>query len=198
MEMAKAIWIGVGAAVALSLTLGAVLTYTSKNFGNKETFSGSAGLLAVALVTWMVFWMKQTARFMKNDLEERLSLAVGTGALILAAFTAVAREGLETALFLYANFQTTNAFMATVGLFAGLAAAIILGYSVYKGSAKFNIALFFKVSGVALILIAGNVLRVALADLSWLTGLSAYLAVSLYILLTIPLYLKKSKVFASR
>ena len=57
----------------------------------------------------MVFWMKRTARTLKADLHGKVDLALRTGPLALAgaAFFAVIREGLETALFVYTNFKTS-------------------------------------------------------------------------------------------
>ena len=93
------IWIGVAAAVAISLAFGAVLTFTSQSlsFQAQEAFGGFMSILAVGFVTWMVFWMRRTARFMKTELHARVdaALAMGTTALVVTAFIAVAREGLE-------------------------------------------------------------------------------------------------------
>ena len=77
----------------------------------------------MALVTWMVFWMKRTARNLRNELQGKVESAVSTGPLALAgvAFIAVIREGLETSLFVYTNFQTvadvtSSALRAAVGI----------------------------------------------------------------------------------
>jgi len=75
------------------------------------------------------------------------------------AFFAVAREGLETSLFLYTNFKTVGAFStATLGLVLGLATSVALGYGIYNRSVKLNLGKFFTYSGVALIVVAGGVL----------------------------------------
>src|SRR6478609_4075173 len=106
------IWIGVGGAIAISLGFGAVLTFTSQSlsFKAQEAFGGFMSIIAVGFVTWMVFWMRRAAKSMKTELHGRLdsALAMGTGALVLMAFIAVGREGLETALFLWANAQATG------------------------------------------------------------------------------------------
>jgi high-affinity iron transporter len=124
------IWAGVGIAVALSLGFGALLSFTSATLSeeNEELFAGVTGLAAVALVTWMVFWMRKTSRGLRQELEEKVSKAISGTAIIFAAFVAVIREGLETSLFLYATFRSgTDAVTGTIGLVLGLAVAVCLG-----------------------------------------------------------------------
>jgi high-affinity iron transporter len=157
------IWIGVAAAAVAALTFGAVLSFTSAELGSKgeQLFAGTTSILAVALVTWMVFWMKRSARGIAKELHGKLDNAIGMGsfALALVAFFSVGREGLETSLFLYADFKTVGSDTAPLaGLILGLGAAIALGVLLYKKSVKINIAKFFRVTGVALIVVAAGVL----------------------------------------
>ena len=196
----KSLWFGVFSAIGAALLFGGVLSFTSTNLSDEheKIFAGTTGIIAVALVTWMIFWMKKTARFMKLELEQKASAAISAGALSLAAFTAVAREGLETSLFLYANFKAdTNAVASTIGLLLGVSASIALGYAIYKGAIRFNLALFFKLSGVALIAVAANVLKMALGEyveLGYLTGSALpTISAALYIAICAPIYLSKPK-----
>lgn len=172
------LWIGVGAALLLSLALGAVLTFTSRELGEhgEEIFAGTLAVIAVCLVTWMVFWLKRTARSMRTDLEGKIDTAVQIGSLAIAvtAFVAVAREGLETALFLYTNFKTVKTSAApSVGLILGLASAVGLGFLIYRRAIAFNLGKFFQITGVALIVVAAGVLANGIGDLQsvgWLPG----------------------------
>lgn len=162
-ESLSAIWGGVAAAALLSLGFGALLSFTSAQLSvrGEELFAGITSILAVALVTWMVFWMKRTSRGIAKQLHGKVESALGMGSFALAgvAFLSVGREGLETSLFLYANFKTVGHNTAPLlGLMLGLVAAIALGVLVYKRSVKLNIAKFFRVTGVALIVVAGGVL----------------------------------------
>ena len=193
------IWAGVSVALALSLALGGFLSFTSAELSarGEEFFAGTTSFVAVGLVTWMVFWMKKTARFMKLELEQKASAAISAGALSLAAFTAVIREGLETSLFLYANFKGSDPIGSTIGLILGLAVAVALGYGMYKGAIRFNLATFFKVSGAALVLVAANVFAYSLHELEevglFFGGSANKIAALIYIALILPPYLAKPK-----
>ncbi len=99
------IWSGVGIALVLSIALGGFLAFTSAELSSRgaEFFAGTTSLVAVVLVTWMVFWMQRTARQLKGELQEKVESAATVGPLAIAsaAFFAVVREGLETSLFVY-------------------------------------------------------------------------------------------------
>ncbi len=180
-KLINALWLGVALAVALSLGLGALLTFTSHEFSpsSEPAFAGITSIVAVALVTVMVFWMKRAARTMSRELHSKVEDAVGMGfvAIVTTAFFAVAREGLETALFIYSNFRTARTSLApSLGLFLGLAAAISLSLLMYKKTLSFNIGKFFQVTGVALIIVAAGVLAHGISDLqslNWIPGQSA-------------------------
>ena len=172
------LWAGVGLAVLVSLATGAFLTITSTELSprGEEFFAGTTSFLAVGFVTWMVFWMKRTARHLKGQLEGQLSTAVLAGPLALAAaaFFAVVREGLETSLFIYANFKTVSSTpSATVGLLLGIGLAITLGYLIYRSSIKINLSKFFNYTGIALVVVAAGVLSYGIheyQELGWLPG----------------------------
>jgi high-affinity iron transporter len=176
------LWIGVVSAVALSLGLGAFLSFTSAELSERgeELFAGVTSLTAVVLVTWMVFWMKRTARTLRGDLHGKIDSALLNGPWSIAsvAFVAVAREGLETALFIYTNFKTIGvASSATFGLILGLGIAIALGYLIYNRSVKLDLSSFFRVTGVALIIVAAGVLSYGIhefQELGWIAGADAF------------------------
>lgn len=164
------LWIGIGIAVAISLTFGAVLTFVSDfmSFEAQEAFGGIMSILAVGLVTWMVFWMRRTARSLKSELHGKVdaALAVGPVALAVTAAIAVGREGLETALFLWANVQSTGESLQPVlGAVLGLATAVVLGYLLYRKAVNINLATFFTWTGAGLIVVAAGVLAYAVHDL---------------------------------
>jgi high-affinity iron transporter len=164
------VWVGVLAAVGVSLLFGALLTFTSNqmSFQAQEAFGGSLSIVAVGFVTWMVFWMRRTARTLSTELRGRMeaALAMGTGALVLTAFIAVGREGLETSLFIWSAVQATGQNTQPVlGAALGLLTSVVIGYLFYKGALKINLAKFFLWTGAILIVVAAGVLAYGVHDL---------------------------------
>jgi len=163
------VWLGVGAAVLLSIAFGAVLTFGSQEmtFKAQEAFGGFMSILAVCLVTWMIFWMKRTARYLKKELEGRVEAALdmGTAALVGIAFVSVAREGIETSLFIWSTTQAASGTRPFTGAFLGLLTAAALGYLLYRSAIQINLAKFFKYTGIGLVVVAAGVLAYAVHDL---------------------------------
>ena len=166
----RPVWAGVLAAVGVSLAFGALLTFTSQSlsFEAQEAFGGTLSIVAVAFVTWMIFWMRRTARSLSKELRSRVdsALAIGAGALALTAFLAVGREGLETSLFIWSAVQSTGqGVQPVVGATLGLLTAVVLGYLFYKGALRINLSKFFTWTGAALIVVAAGVLAYGVHDL---------------------------------
>lgn len=162
------IWTGVGAAITFSLAIGAFLTFTAHSLPDRfePIFAGTTALGAVALVTWMVFWMRRTAHRLKADLHERLAQAIGPVALAAAAFLAVAREGIETSVFLYTNAKAAGANSdPLIGLLLGFVLAIGLGWAVYNRAIHLDLGKFFAITGIGLIIVAAGVLSHGIGDL---------------------------------
>lgn len=164
------VWGGVGAAVLVSLALGAALQLTSASLGDRaqEAFGGVASLVAVGFVTWMVFWMRRTARSLRGELHGRLdaALAVGPVALAVTGFLAVGREGLETALLLWSAVRSTDrALGSTTSALAGILVAAVLGYAVYRGAVALDLRRFFTWTGAALVVVAAGVAAYGVHDL---------------------------------
>ncbi|MGW9205446.1 iron uptake transporter permease EfeU [Embleya sp. NPDC055664] len=179
-EALPAVWVGVGAAVAMSVALEAALELTSAemDFKEQEAFGGSLSIFAVALVTWMIFWMRRTSHALKAELQGKLdhALAMGTGALVLTAFLSVGREGLETAVIVWGTARSTGENTEPmIGVALGLATAVVLGYLFYAGAVRINLARFFLWTGAALVVVAAGVLAYGVHDLQeadYLPGLS--------------------------
>lgn len=164
------VWTGVVTAAVLSLSFGAVLQFTSATLSDEEqeAFGGFASLVAVGLVTWMVFWMRRTARFLRTELHGKLdaALALGPLALALTGFIAVGREGLETALFLWSAIQSTQEPMvSTTSALLGLLAATLLGYLLYRRAIELDLKAFFTWSGAGLVVVAAGVAAYGVHDL---------------------------------
>ncbi|MER6097242.1 iron uptake transporter permease EfeU [Streptomyces sp. NPDC001728] len=167
----KPIWIGIGVAVGVALAFGAGLEFGSQEltFEAQELLGGSLSIVAVVLVTWMVFWMRRTARHLKTELHGKLdaALQMGTGALVATAFLAVGREGLETALFVWASVRASSdgTYAPLAGVLLGLLTAVLLGWLFYRGALKINLAKFFTWTGGMLVVVAAGVLAYGVHDL---------------------------------
>jgi high-affinity iron transporter len=164
------VWLGVGTAVVASLGVGAALTFTSHelSFRAQEGFGGIMSIVAVAMVTGMVFWMRTQSRHLKDDLQGKLDMALRGGAVAVAllAFMSVGREGLETALFLWPALRAAgNGLGPAAGAVLGLLTAAVVGYLLYMRSVSLNLARFFRVTGALLIVVAAGVLAYGAHDL---------------------------------
>jgi high-affinity iron transporter len=173
-QLLPRIWLGVGIAAGVSLLLGAILTFGPKGltFEAQEAIGGMLSIIAVAFVTWMIFWMAKAARSISGELRSQVDQAAeGNGwKLVVVAMLAVGREGLETALFLWAATQATtrgtgSTAMPLLGAALGIAVAILLGYLMYRGALRINLTRFFTWTGAFLILVAGGVLSYGVHDL---------------------------------
>jgi high-affinity iron transporter len=165
-----AVWAGVGLAAALSLGVGAALTFTSHSlsFRAQEAFGGGMSIVAVGFVTWMIFWMKRQSRHLKGELQGRVDVALrgGAFALALVAFLAVGREGLETALFLWPALQSAGSGVGPgLGASLGITTAVVIGWLLYRRSVSLNLATFFKITGAGLVVVAAGVLAYGIHDL---------------------------------
>jgi len=169
-EALPKVWAGVAVAVGLSVAVGALLTFTSNamSFEAQEAFGGAMSIIAVGFVTWMIFWMRRTARALSGELRDKLeqALQIGSWAVVLMAFLAVGREGLETAVFFWAAAQATGeTSQPLVGFLIGIAVAVALAYLIYRGAVRINMAKFFKVTGILLIFVAAGILAYGMHDL---------------------------------
>jgi len=173
-DLIPRIWAGVAFAVLISVGFGALLTFGPRRltFEAQEAIGGTLSIIAVGFVTWMVFWMARHARGLSGELQGKIddAAAAGRASLAIVALLAVGREGLETALFLWAATQAaTNSDGSTVGpllgALLGILTAVAMGFAFYKGVLKINLQKFFKYTGMILIVVAAGVLAYGVHDL---------------------------------
>lgn len=161
MRHAKYVWAGVIAAVLFSIAVAVgILAVGAELEGRaEEIFEGTMLFIAVALVTGMIFWMRYQSRSLKSSLESEMSAAVQKGhprALFATAFFAVAREGVETALFISAIAFTNKGSDTLLGSIIGLSVAALVGYLVFASAIRLNLRTFFNVTSIILLVIAAG------------------------------------------
>jgi len=186
----RQVWVGVGIAVLICVAVGVALELVTADLPQaaQEGLETLIGLFAVAMVTYMILWMRRHARHMRAELESSATAALArgsAGALVGMAFLAVLREGFETVVFLLAAFQaSTSPLEAGGGALLGVIIAVVLGYGIYRGGVRLNMARFFRITGAVLVIVAAGLLMTAAhtaheagwinfgqqqaADLSWL------------------------------
>ncbi len=177
-QLLPRIWAGVALAVGVSLAFGALLTYGPRGltFETQELIGGTLSIIAVAFVTWMVFWMARAARTLSGELRSSIDVAAegGRWSLVLVAVLAVGREGLETALFLWAATQAatrdaagsvTPTWEPMLGAALGIATAVVLAWLLYRGAVSINLSRFFTWTGAFLVVVAAGVLSYGVHDL---------------------------------
>jgi high-affinity iron transporter len=168
----KQVWIGVIAAIALSVFFGWLLSYTEtslmQDYKQQELFEAITSIAAVGFVTWMIFWMRRAARGIAGELRNKLqdALAVGSLAVGFMAFLAVVREGLETSLIFYSAVQGADLNGGPLyALIGGIATAIAIGYLMFATAVRINLAVFFTWTGTLLILVAAGIFKYGVHDL---------------------------------
>ena len=196
------VWLGVVIAAAIPLSLGAIMTWGpyTLSFQAQEILGGTLSLVAVAMVTWMILWMSSNSRQFARKLREDTAAQLASGSdwgVVWIAFIAVAREGIETALFVWATIKSSaeSAIAApALGVVTGLLVAVVIGWLIYTGAARINLSVFFNITGLLLIFVAAGIVSYGIGDLQeasvipgWGThiyDITAYLDGSLYSWLT--------------
>ena len=175
------VWAGTLGAVAASVLLGLVLYVTVGDLRApyEQLFEGGTMLLATAVVTWMLFWMRGQSRALRGHLETQLARALTSGGawgLAVLAFSAVVREGIETSLFVFGQVTavagpgtagagaTGGAAGVLSGTIVGLVVAAGIGYAIYRGSRRVNLRVFFNWTGIALVFIAAGLVSRAVHE----------------------------------
>ncbi|CRG48548.1 iron uptake transporter permease EfeU [Yersinia wautersii] len=158
-----AVWVGVVVAAALCLAIGIFINETTGEFPQKqqELFEGIIAVVAVCILTYMVFWMRKVSKSVKVHLEGAIDNALNSGrgqgwALVAMVFFAVAREGLESVFFLLSAFQQDVGIGAPIGAILGLVCAILVGMAIYWGGVKLHLAKFFKWTSLFILIVAAG------------------------------------------
>jgi len=169
LDLVWSVWRGVVAAAGLSVlaAIGLNLVGMELEGQGEQIFEGAAMLLAAGVLTWMIFWMHNSARNLKAEIEAKTNRAVrgkGNNGLFALAFLAVFREGIELALFLLAVQSATSPLQTLIGALSGLAGAAILGWALFTSALRLNLRSFFRVTNVLLIIFAAGLVAVGVHE----------------------------------
>jgi len=166
------VWIGTGVAALVSVLAGIVIFRTVGSMPSpyENYFEAGTLLVATAVVTWMLFWMRRQSMAIRGELHARLDRVLTEGSawgLAVLAFTSVIREGLETSVFLVGQATSAQAAASSVivGALIGLLAAIAIGWMFYTGTRRIDLRVFFRWTGIALIFIAAGLVSHAVHEL---------------------------------
>ena len=199
LDLGRAAWAGVAAAVGLSAVAGGVIHLTLGNLTGAARLRSFAlvSLFAAAVLTWMIFWMRRQARAIRGELQQKVDRAVLADAprkaIVAITFFAVIREGLEAALFLLSVGTTSGGGEVLLGALLGIAVAVGLGLLVYAGGRRLPLRTFFQVSGMVIVVFAAGLLARAVMFLQ-VTGDLGTLAVSVYDLTSVSWLTQETEV----
>jgi high-affinity iron transporter len=164
----KLVWGGVVLAALLSVGVVLALGYASEALTGprRELFEAITSVAAVVFVTWMIFWMRRAARSMGGQLRARLDDAIKLGplAVVVVAFLAVAREGVETAVIFVGIVQGAPTVWPVVAITIGILTSIALGFGLYASLVRINLTKFFTWTGLLLILVAAGIFKYGIHD----------------------------------
>jgi high-affinity iron transporter len=194
-DLQPLVWWGAGAATVVSVVVAAVIFGAAAEFEGRgeQIFEGVVSLIAVSVLTWMIFWMRRESYRIKGELEERVDTALLGGGFALAslAFVVVVREGIETALFVFGADKATaggvgGTMGGIVGAIVGLAVAGILGYLLYHGSVRLNLRTFFRVTGILILIVAAGLFAFAVGEFQEAGVIPGWAAVAFDVSRTLP------------
>jgi len=176
----RLMWLGVAVAVIFSVGVAVALQIVDRQLPQvqQEQLETVVAAVAVAFVTFMIVWMRRHAMELAGELRASAAEALALGsawALVGMAFFAVIREGMETSVFLLAAFQASgDAISAGIGALLGILCAVVIGWGIYSGGLRINLSRFFRITAVALVLVAAGLVMSAIHtahEATWLNSL---------------------------
>ena len=146
------------AAVATALTVVVMRTVFARLPVGIEVLEGVTALIAVAVLFYVSFWLiarlehKRWMEFLRAKMWNAVSVG-SAGSLVAVGFTAVYREGFETALFYQSllSFGSGLVWAVLAGLAAGLVALAVVALGIFRLGRRVNVKVFMN-TAVALVM----------------------------------------------
>ena len=169
-ELFTFIWYGVAAAAVTSVAAAVGLMAAGVELEGRaeQIFVGAMLILAASLLTVMIFWMQRQGEAWRAALAEDVQQAsFGTSGwgLFAVAFLAVVREGIELALLLVATTLQGSLAVTGWGVALGIGAAAVIGILLYQGVLHINLASFFRITNILLLLFAAGMVGLGVHEL---------------------------------
>jgi high-affinity iron transporter len=157
----KPVYFGVGLGVLASIGVAGIFLLLRVEFKGRfeQLFEGITMLVAAAILTTMIIWMRNNSKTYSDNLKEKVETALTkkqSYGLASLAFVSIWREGIETVLFLGSASFTSSGVQLLIGGGAGLGLAVLIGVAIMKYSVRLDLRTFFNVTGILLILFAAG------------------------------------------
>lgn len=168
-DQLKWVWTGVAGALAVTVATFCIIHFGTKMLTTQgqELIGGIGSLVAVGLVSYILLWMRGASKNMSAELKGKMTdaVAVGPFAVFVVAFMAVVREGIETALLVFDTFAYGGTTTPALGLTIGIAISVAVACGMYFGAVRIDLSLFFRITGILLVIVAAGILRYGINDL---------------------------------
>lgn len=164
------VWLGVAAGLLASMLLAILFQIFAGGFTGRaeEIYEGITMLTAAALISWMIVWMLRQRRTMRRDIEQKVETHIADDhpmGLFFLTFVSIAREGIETIIFMQAAFLQAQTAYYSLGAVLGVVLAIAVSYVLFKGLHKLPLSSFFSITSVILILFAAGLVAHGIHEL---------------------------------
>ncbi len=168
-HLIKYVWLGISLALVASVGIAMIISliYGGLSSADAKLFEGIASIIAVIVLTGMIFWMSMKGNTIKKEIDQKISQRMTNGTIIgLVAFSfiVVFREGFETVLFLI-PFGASDTNATIIGASLGLFSALFVSYLIYSVGLKLNIRRYFYFSSILLVLLAAGLLGYGIHEL---------------------------------
>jgi FTR1 family protein len=147
-----------GLALAVLASIGGALILQKLSI-DQESLEGFFMIAAAVFVISMIAWMWVTAKKIRREIEAKVNTIVESTtsrkaqiSILSFTFLMIAREGIETAVFLQAVALGTDAWRSILGTVLGIGLATVFAVLFIRGSVRIDIGRFLRVTAITLLI----------------------------------------------